>query len=192
VPPAPVFFKTPATLRAWFQKHHAAAPELIIGFYKVDSGRPSVTYQQALDEALCCGWIDGIRRRVDDASYTIRFTPRRPGSYWSAVNTKRAHELIAEGRMQPAGQAAFDRRDSAKTEEYSYESRRDELAPAYQKQFKANQPAWAFFQSQPPGYRRIASAWVMSAKQEATRLKRLATLIADSASGQRLAMLRRR
>jgi len=108
------------------------------------------------------------------------------------VNTKRANELITEGRIQPAGQAAFDRRDTAKTEQYTYEARRDDLAPAYQKQFQANKPAWAFFQAQPPGYRRTASAWVMSAKQEATRLKRLAALIADSANGERLAMLRRR
>lgn len=191
MPPAPAFFKTPASLHAWFKKHHASVPELILGFYKVDSGRPSVTYHQALDEALCWGWIDGIRRRLDDATYTIRLTPRRPDSYWSAVNTKRAQALIAEGRLTPAGRAAFDARDPAKTEAYTYESRLHDLAPAYQKQFQANQPAWAFFQAQPPGYRRTASAWVMTAKQEHTRLKRLATLIADSAAGRRIALLRR-
>jgi uncharacterized protein YdeI (YjbR/CyaY-like superfamily) len=188
----PTFFKTPAALRAWLQKNHASAAELLIGFYKVHTGRPGVTYQQALDEALCFGWIDGIRRRLDDESYTIRFTPRRPGSYWSAVNTKRAHALIAEGRMQPPGQAAFEARDPAKTEQYTDEASRDDLAPGYVRQFKANQKAWAFFQSQPPGYRRTASAWVMSAKREPTRLKRLATLIADSERGERIALLRRR
>jgi uncharacterized protein YdeI (YjbR/CyaY-like superfamily) len=191
VPAGPTFFKTPAALRAWFKQHHASGTELLLGFYKVGSGRPSVTYQEALDEALVVGWIDGIRKGVDDESYTIRFTPRKKGSYWSAVNTKRAHELIEAGRMTPAGRAAFDARDATKTEKYSSESRIQALSADYEKQLQANPKAWAFFQSQPPGYRRTASFWVMSAKQEATQLKRLKTLIADSARGERIGLLRR-
>jgi uncharacterized protein YdeI (YjbR/CyaY-like superfamily) len=191
VPAAPVYFKTPAALRAWLKKHHASAAELLVGFYKVASGQPSVTYHEALDEALSVGWIDGIRRRVDDDCYTIRFTPRRPGSYWSLVNTKRAQALIDAGRMTSAGRAAFHARDPSKTELYSFEARSPALDPAFEKKFKANRPAWNFFQAQPPGYRRTASHWVMSAKQEATRLKRLATLIADSERGERIGLLRR-
>ena len=188
---SPTFFKTPAALRAWFKKHHASDQELLVGFYKVDSGRPSVTYHEALDEALAVGWIDGIRRRVDDESYTIRFTPRKKGSYWSAVNTRRAQALIDAGRMTAAGRAAFDARDAAKTERYSFESQIRALSAEYEKQLRANKKAWDFFQSQPPGYQRTASFWVMSAKQEATQLRRLKTLIADSARGERIGLLRR-
>jgi uncharacterized protein YdeI (YjbR/CyaY-like superfamily) len=156
-----------------------------LGYYKKGTGKPSVTWPESVDQALCFGWIDGIRKSIDDESYQIRFTPRKPKSIWSAVNIKRAHELTEEGLMRPNGLKAFQARLEAKSEVYAYEQREAPAFPAsYQGQLQADSAAWAFFQSQPPSYQRGATWWVISAKQEETRLKRLATLIADSAQGR--------
>ena len=176
-----VFFRSPAELRKWFAKHHATARELWVGYYKKGSGRPSITWPESVDEALCVGWIDGVRKSVDGDSYTIRFTPRRPGSIWSAVNIKRAQVLAEQGRMQPAGLAAFQARREDRSAIYSYERRREELEEPYASLLRKNKAAWAFFQSQPPWYKRAVYGWVMSAKKEETRLKRLAQLIEHSA-----------
>jgi uncharacterized protein YdeI (YjbR/CyaY-like superfamily) len=180
----PRFFKTPADFRAWLLKHHDTAPELLVGFYKKGSGKPSMTWPESVDEALCVGWIDGIRRRIDDDSYSIRFTPRRSGSIWSAVNTKRVAVLTRERRMRPAGLAAFEARDAKKTAIYSYERETAVWPPAFERQFRANAKAWTHFNAAPPSYRRLATYWVTSAKQEATRQRRLATLIASWEKGQ--------
>lgn len=185
------FFRTPEELRAWLEKHHGAAGELWIGFYKKDAQEKGITkgitYKEALDEALGFGWIDGVRLSVDAERYTIRFTPRRTGSVWSKVNIARARELIAEGRLRPAGLQAFEARDEAKANQYSYEREKRELDPAHQRQLEANPAAWEFFRAQPPYYQRMARWYVMSAKREETRQRRLATLIEDSAQGRRLA-----
>lgn len=194
--PAPVpsdirFFPTPVDFRAWLAAHHTTAAELWVGYYKKGSKRPSITWPESVDQALCFGWIDGIRRRIDDESYTIRFTPRRPGSIWSEVNTRRAFELIDQGLMQPAGLAAFGVRDVEKTKLYSYESRAQPLDPSHEAEFRANFAAWAFWEAQPAHYRQGATHWVASAKREETRRKRLGTLIADSAAGRWIALYRR-
>jgi len=186
------YFKSAADFREWLQCNHATVSELRIGFYKKDSGKLGISYPEALDEALCFGWIDGVRKRVDDISYTIRFTPRQPRSNWSAVNIARVAELTRLGRMQPAGRKAFEQRMEEKSGVYSYEQRHTaRLDEAYEQQFRANPAAWDFFQAQPAGYRRTAIWWVVSAKKEATRLKRLATLIEDSAQGKSIAELAR-
>jgi uncharacterized protein YdeI (YjbR/CyaY-like superfamily) len=186
----PTFFAAPADFRDWLAANHDKADELLVGFYKVGSGRPSMTWPESVDQALCYGWIDGIRRRVDDESYTIRFTPRRRGSTWSLVNTRRALELIEQGLMQPAGLAAFEARDEARTAEYSYENRPQGLDEPYEAQFRDNPAAWAYWEAQPAHYRRGAAHWVMSAKREETRQKRLATLIEDSAAGRWIGVYR--
>jgi uncharacterized protein YdeI (YjbR/CyaY-like superfamily) len=181
----PRFFATPAQLRAWFEAHHVDAPELLVGFYKKGSGRRSITWPESVDEALCFGWIDGVRRRIDDESYSIRFTPRRPRSIWSEVNIKRAGELIEQGRMTPAGVAAFEARDEARSAVYSYEQRhRAALEPEQEERLRANTAAWEWFQSRPPSWRRSAIYWVTSAKRAETRERRLATLIEDAAAGR--------
>jgi uncharacterized protein YdeI (YjbR/CyaY-like superfamily) len=182
----PTFFKTQCDFRKWLEKHHATAQELWVGFYKKGSGLPSITWPESVDEALCFGWIDGIRKSIDDLSYKIRFTPRKPRSTWSAVNTKRAQELVDQGLMTPAGLKAFAARKENKSGIYSYEQRSDKLPEFYEKEFRQNKSAWAFFQSQPPGYRKIACWWVMSAKREETQLRRLTILIEGSANGRRL------
>ncbi|MEK8031178.1 YdeI/OmpD-associated family protein [Ideonella sp. DXS29W] len=183
----PLYFDTPALLRAWFKKHHHRASELLLGYWKVGTGHPSVTWPESVDEALCVGWIDGVRKRIDDERYTIRFTPRRPGSVWSQVNVKRVPELIAEGRMQPAGLAVFEARGEQHARGYSFADRAQEFPPEIEAQFRAAHPeAWAFFEKQPPGYRRACIHHVTSPKTEATRQKRLTTLIEDSAAGRRL------
>jgi uncharacterized protein YdeI (YjbR/CyaY-like superfamily) len=181
----PRFFATSAELRAWFEAHHADADELLVGYYKKGSGRPSITWPESVDEALCFGWIDGIRRRIDDERYSIRFTPRRPRSVWSAVNIKRAGELIAEGRMTPAGLAAFEARDEERSAIYSYEQlRQATLEPEQEERLRANAAAWEWFQSRPPSWRRAAAHWVTSAKRPETRERRLATLIEEAAAGR--------
>jgi len=180
------FFDSPSKLRAWLQKHHKTANELWVGFYKKATRKPSITWQEAVDEALCFGWIDGIRKSVDADSFTNRFTPRRRGSVWSAVNTRRAVELLQEGRMRPAGRAAFEARDVAKTRAISQVRRNPRLDPALVARFKANRDAWEFFSAQPPGYRRMSVWFIMSAKREQTRAKRLEQLMALSASKRRL------
>ena len=188
----PTFFATPSDFRAWLEAHHDTASELLVGFYKKGSGKPSITWPESVDEALCFGWIDGIRNSLDADSYTIRFTPRTARSTWSAVNIKRVAELTELGRMRPAGLKAFAARTEDNSGIYAYEQRENAaLDPAYEQEFQTNPAAWAFWQAQPPGYRKTATWWVVSAKQDATRRKRLATLIADSAAGRRLAQLAR-
>jgi uncharacterized protein YdeI (YjbR/CyaY-like superfamily) len=180
------YFKSPADFRKWLETHSAAAQELWVGFYKKGSGKPSVTWPESVDQALCFGWIDGLRKTVDETRYKIRFSPRRRGSIWSAINIKRAGELIEEGLMHPAGLKAFEARKEYRSGIYSYEQRSADLDGVYEKKFKQNKAAWEFFQKQPPSYRKKAIWWVVSAKTEATRLKRLAKLIEDSAQGRRL------
>jgi uncharacterized protein YdeI (YjbR/CyaY-like superfamily) len=184
-----IFFGSPSEFRAWLADNHARMSELLVGFYKKDSGKKGITYSQALDEALCYGWIDGVRKTIDESRWTIRFTPRKRGSIWSQVNIKRATELAAAGRMEPPGLKAFQERDPEKTNRYSFERENVQLDAAYEERFRANKEAWDFFQAQPPSYQKPAKWWVMSAKKEETRLKRLATLIEDSESGRRLAAL---
>jgi len=184
-------FATPADFRGWLEAHHETAAELWVGFYKRASGLPSITWPQSVDEALCFGWIDGVRQSIDDLSYRIRFTPRRPGSIWSLVNQRRAEELRAAGRMHAAGLAAFEQRDRAKQERYSYEREHEQLAPAYLAVLRKNRAAWKFLEAQSPYYRRQVAVWIMSAKREATRERRLQTLIEDSARGLRVPPLRR-
>ena len=185
----PRFFKSGAEFRAWLEANHGAAPELLMGFYRKESGKSGITYAEALDEVLCFGWIDGVRKRFDASSYTIRFTPRKPGSIWSAVNTKRVGELIKLGRMHRTGQKVFESRNQEKANQYSYERATCKLEGAYAKQFRANGRAWEFYQAQAPWYRRTSSWWVLSAKREETRWRRLEKLIADSAAGRRIDML---
>ena len=183
----PTFFATPAGFRAWLEKHHETEKELLVGFYKKGSGKPSLTWPESVDEALCFGWIDGVRRSRDEESYTIRFTPRKPGSTWSAVNVARVEELTRLGRMRPAGLAAWEKRSEAKTGTYAYEQKEDaKLEKAEEKQLRANKEAWEFFQSQPPWYRRTVIWRIVSAKKEETRKKRLEKLIEESARGRRL------
>ncbi len=178
------FFKSQSDLRKWFAKHHLTSQELWIGYYKKNSGKPSINWPESVDEALSVGWIDGIRKTVDDTSYTIRFTPRKQRSTWSAVNIKRAQELIDQGLMQPAGLKAFQAREENRSGIYSYEQRSPELPAPYQRLLKKNSAAWKFFQAQPPSYRRAANWYVLSAKKKETRLKRLTQLIEDSAQGR--------
>ncbi len=188
----PKFFATPADWRAWLEKHHTTHEELWVGFYKRDSGRPSITWPESVDGALCFGWIDGIRKSIDDASYKIRFTPRKPRSIWSAINIKRATELSKSGFMAAAGLAAFEKRDGDRSAIYAYEQRKAAKLPAaYRKQFKQQPDAWAFFQSMPPWYQRTSTYWVINAKREETRLKRLAILIDCSAAKRNIPSLNR-
>lgn len=188
----PVFFPTPKDFRHWLERHHQTESELLVGFHKKGSGRPSMTWPESVEEALCFGWIDGIRRKIDDESYSIRFTPRKRGSTWSAVNLKKIQELIESGRMQPAGLRAYEERDPKKSGAYSFEQRETvQLSPEAEARFQANPAAWHFFQSQPPGYRKTALWWVVSAKREETRMRRLQTLIEDSAADRRIGLLRR-
>jgi uncharacterized protein YdeI (YjbR/CyaY-like superfamily) len=185
----PTFFTSREKFRAWLEKHHSKTPELWIGFYKKDSGRRGITYKDALDEALCFGWIDGVRKRLNDDAFVQRFTPRKAKSYWSAVNTKRAHELIKAKRMAPPGLDAFGRRDASVTRRYSFERDSPSFSAAQLKEFRANRAAWEFFQAQPPYYRRLLTFYVVSAKREETRAKRLARLIGDSAAGRRIGLM---
>jgi uncharacterized protein YdeI (YjbR/CyaY-like superfamily) len=183
----PTYFETPADLREWLARNHESAAELWVGFRRKASGLPSITWPEAVDEALCVGWIDGVRKSVDDTSYKIRFTPRKPTSNWSSVNIGRVAELTQEGRMRPAGLEAFGRRSEKRSGIYAYEQRKSaRLQPAQERLFKANRAAWDFFRAQPAGYRQSATWWVVSAKREATRERRLATLIDDSANERRL------
>lgn len=178
------FFRTPEELRKWFAKNHRIAAELWVGFRKVGEGAASITWPESVDEALCVGWIDSVRKRIDDGSYAIRFTPRRPGSTWSAVNARRVEALADEGRMQPAGMKAFEARREEKSGIYSHEQMHGDLLEPYLGVLRRNKAAWQFFAAQPPWYRRKASWWVVSAKKEETRLKRLARLVEESAQGR--------
>lgn len=186
-----VFFKSAAAWRAWLSKNHAKATEIMLGLVKVDSGLTGIGYRDALDEALCYGWIDGVRKTIDDKRWMIRFTPRKPKSYWSAVNRKRVEELIAEGRMAEPGLAVYERRDRGANAFYSFENNEIALTPEQQKLFKSNRMAWRNFNAMPPSYRRPAIWWVTSAKRPETRERRLSTLIADSAENRRIKLLRR-
>jgi len=183
----PKFFNSRERFREWLERHHASAKEILVGFHKKNSGKKSITYAEALDEALCFGWIDGVRRNFDETSYTIRFTPRKPRSIWSLVNVRHVERLQKEGRMHPAGTAAFERRTPERTGIYSFENRPRELSAEFQKEFRKNRPAWEFFKTQPPGYKRLMSFWVMSAKKEETRVARLKRLIESSAKRERVA-----
>jgi uncharacterized protein YdeI (YjbR/CyaY-like superfamily) len=180
------YFKSPAEFRTWLEKNHATTQELWVGYYKKSSQQPSMTWPESVDEALCFGWIDGIRKSVDDLRYAIRFTPRRRGSIWSATNIKHAQELSDKGLMKPPGMAAFDARKANRSGIYSYEQRSASLDGAYEKRLRQNKAAWDFFYAQPPSYRKAIGWWVVSAKQEATRLKRLQKLIEESARRKRL------
>jgi uncharacterized protein YdeI (YjbR/CyaY-like superfamily) len=187
----PRFFATPADFREWLAEHHTDASELWVGFHKKATGKPSITWPESVDEALCVGWIDGVRKRLDDESYMIRFSPRRASSIWSAVNVKRIAELIRQGRVLPAGLKAFEQRSEKKTGLYSYEQRHQaKLDEALDQLFRANQAAWAFFEAQTPGYRKIMIFWVVSAKKEETRRKRLARLIDACARGEQIAVMK--
>lgn len=183
--PGPRFFATPAAFRRWLEKNHGKAKELWVGFHKVHTSKPSITWPQSVDAALCFGWIDGLRQGLDADVYMIRFTPRRSTSVWSAVNLKRVAELKKLGLMAPAGIAAFERRDP-KAAGYTYGDQNIPFDAATLKTFRAAKPAWKFFEAQPPGYRRIVTHWVMSAKRDETRKRRLEQLMADSAAGKRL------
>jgi uncharacterized protein YdeI (YjbR/CyaY-like superfamily) len=186
----PKYFSTSAKWRSWLQRHHATKDELLVGFYKKHSGKPSITWPESVDVALCFGWIDGVRRRIDDVSYSIRFTPRREGSIWSTVNITRVAELTRLGLMHPAGHAAHGKRESHKAAIYSYEQRKTaRLSTEHERTFKTSAEAWAFFRAQAPSYQRVASWWVISAKQKETRRKRLARLIGVSVQRRRLDQL---
>jgi uncharacterized protein YdeI (YjbR/CyaY-like superfamily) len=180
------FFQTPADFRTWLEKNHATATELWVGFYKKDSGKPSITWPESVDQALCFGWIDGVRKRVDEISYQIRFTPRRRGSIWSATNIKRAKELARQKQMRPIGLKAFSARIENKSGIYSYEQRSTELGQPYAKMLRRNKAASNFFEKQSPSYRKTIGWWIVSAKKEQTRMARLEKLISESAKGKRL------
>ena len=183
----PLFFATPADFRVWLKANHAVNSGQWVGFYRKASGRPSITWPESVDEALCVGWIDGLRKSIDDESYMIRFTPRKRDSTWSEVNIRRVAELTPEKRMQPAGLKAFARRIEAKSGIYAYEQRKNAaLDKSSEQKFREDAEAWRFFAAQPPGYRKLASWWVISAKREATRQHRLEKLIAESRAGRRI------
>jgi len=186
---APTFFAKQSDFRKWLKKNHKKETELVVGFYKVGSGKPSMTWSQSVDEALCFGWIDGVRKRLNDTSFVQRFTPRRAKSIWSLINVRHVERLRKEGRMQPAGLAAFEQREAKRTGVYSFENRPRELSVEFMKQFQANKKAWDFFQSEPPYIRRVCVFWVMSAKKEETKIRRLEQLIESSAKGQRRGVL---
>lgn len=182
------FFKTPLHFRKWLLKNQDKCKELWVGYYKKDTGKPSITWQESVDEALCFGWIDGIRKKIDELSYAIRFTPRNPKSNWSKININRITELNNLGLVNQKGWELFEKRDKTKSEEYSFEQRKEAKLPNnFLKIFKANKKAWDFFQSQPEGYKRIATWWCISAKQEETKLRRLNQLILDSESQRKIA-----
>ena len=182
----PTFFKNSAHFRRWLERNHAKETELWAGFYKAGSGKGGLTYKEAVDEGLCFGWIDGVRKSLDADSYVQRFTPRATRSYWSAVNTRRAHELIVEGRMHASGLAVFERRDAGATARYSFERESAQLTRAQLAEFRANRAAWNYYEHEAPWYRRVVIHWVTSAKREETRERRLATLIEDSAARRRI------
>jgi uncharacterized protein YdeI (YjbR/CyaY-like superfamily) len=184
---APRHFATAAAFRAWLAKHGARETELLVGFHKVDSGRPSMTWSESVDEALCFGWIDGVRKRIDEHAYSIRFTPRKPGSNWSAINIAKVEKLRAEGRMTAAGEAAFARRTADKSVVYAYEQRDTAALSADEvRVFKRDKAAWKYWEACPPGYRKTLLYWIVSAKREDTRASRLATLMTACREERRL------
>lgn len=183
-PPGAIFFKSPEEFSDWLRRHHDQAEQLWVGFHKRATGQPSMTWAQSVDEALCWGWIDGVRRSLDDKRYTIRFTPRKKSSTWSLTNIRRVEALREAGRLQPAGEKAFEARSETRSGVYAYEQKTPSLSAPYTRQFKAHPSAWEFFTGQAPWYQRNATYWVMNAKQETTRQKRLETLIEDSGAGR--------
>jgi uncharacterized protein YdeI (YjbR/CyaY-like superfamily) len=185
----PKFFTTPPRFRQWLEKNHDRANELLVGFHKKDSGKKSITYAEALDEALCFGWIDGVRKNLNETSYTIRFTPRKPKSIWSLVNVNHVERLKKEGRMAEPGLKAYALRDPKRTGIYAFENRPKEFSPAYEKKFRANKAAWEFFHTIPPSLRNTYIFWVMGAKKEETQLRRLELLIDSSAKGVRYGVI---
>lgn len=186
----PVFFPTQQDFREWLAKNYDREAELWVGFYKVNSGIPSITWPQSVDQALCFGWIDGLRKSINSESYCIRFAPRKPQSTWSEINIRKVEKMNQLGLMLPAGLAAFEKRNERKSGIYSYENRPEKLISEYEMTFKTHPKAWAFFQLQPPSYQRTVIYWVMSAKQEKTRQKRLNELIADSENNLRIKLMR--
>lgn len=179
----PLFFAKQNDFRKWLEKNHSTETELLVGFYKIDSGKPSMTWSQSVDEALCFGWIDGVRKSIDKSSYQIRFTPRKHTSIWSAVNIQKITELTKLGLMHPAGLEIFEKRKDKNSKGYSSKDIEVKFSSELEKQFKANKQAWSFFQSLPPSYRKPSVKWVMSAKQEVTKLIRLTQPISDSEAG---------
>lgn len=182
----PTFFATKEEFRKWLEEHHTKEKEILVGFYKKDSGKPSMNWSEAVDQALCFGWIDSVRRSLDSESYSNRFTPRKPNSIWSIINIKKVEELTKAGLMTLEGQKAFEVRKENKTGIYSHEKEEIILDPAYEKQFKTHKNAWAFFEKQAPSYKRMVIHWLMSAKQEKTRLSRLEKTIGESEQLKRL------
>jgi uncharacterized protein YdeI (YjbR/CyaY-like superfamily) len=181
-----LFSPTQSHLRKWFERNHNKTAELWIGYYKKSTGKPSITWQESVDEALCFGWIDGIRKSIDEESYKIRFTPRRKDSIWSEVNTKRMLELIKLGLAKPAGLEAFKKKDEKKTNRYSFEQRNVKFPKEFEKKIKANKKAWDYFQKLPPSARRLSMWWIIDAKKEETKLRRLDTLIQCSEEGRKI------
>jgi uncharacterized protein YdeI (YjbR/CyaY-like superfamily) len=187
----PVFFASAANWRTWLEKHHDTTTECLVGFVKVTTGDAIMTWSESVDQALCFGWIDGVRRRVDDRTYSIRFTPRKPGSIWSGVNVKKMAALEQSGQLTDAGRVAFAQRSAKKTAIYSYERAAEFFSEIEDEQFRHNNSAWTFWEAQPASYRRTAVHWVTGAKREATRIKRFGQLLEDSAAGRRLRHLSR-
>jgi uncharacterized protein YdeI (YjbR/CyaY-like superfamily) len=186
-PPKPTFFPTPSDFRAWLEAHHDKLSEYLVGFHKKSSGKPSITWPESVEVALCFGWIDGVRKSLGETSYTIRFTPRKPTSTWSAINTNLVQKLTKQGLMHPAGLKAFAARNEKKSAIYSYEQRKSaRFTSEQEKQFRANKLAWDFFQSQPPGYKQLTTYRVITAEKEETRQKRLSELIAHSQHQHRI------
>jgi uncharacterized protein YdeI (YjbR/CyaY-like superfamily) len=189
--PPPTFFENSEAFGRWLRRNHKKATELWVGYHKRGTGRPSLTWPESVREALRFGWIDGLRRSIDDQTYTIRFTPRKPTSTWSRINIRFAEELIAKGKMEPAGLAAFEARSARQSGVYTYEQEGGDAEAHVVRELKKSPAAWAFFQNQPPWYRRTSARWVMSARNEETRLRRLATLTADSARERTIGPLTR-
>lgn len=180
---SPTFFSSPDKFNAWLKKNHAKETELLVGFYRVNSGKKSITWSESVDEALCYGWIDGVRKTLDEESYTIRFTPRKSTSNWSSINIKKMAALIKEGRMQPSGLKAYEQRTEGRSKIYSYEKEPANLEPQMEKEFKKHKKAYAFFQALAPGYRRLAIHRITDAKQETTRQKRFLQFVKDCEAG---------
>jgi uncharacterized protein YdeI (YjbR/CyaY-like superfamily) len=187
----PTFFAKPEDFYKWLEKNHDKETELLVGFWKIPTGKPSMTWSESVDQALCFGWIDGIRKSINDDSYTIRFTPRKSKSIWSKINIEKVEQLTKKGLMRPAGLAAFAKREDNKSRVYSFEQDKIAFTKEQEKIFKVNKKAWEFFESQPPSYRKPATWYVISAKQEVTQKKRLKELISDSENELRIKPLRR-
>lgn len=186
----PKFFSSPAQFRQWLERNYNSATELLVGFHKKGSAKKSITYNEALDEALCFGWIDGVRKSLDDTSYTIRFTPRKPRSIWSLVNVNHVERLKKEGRMHAAGLEVYARRDPKRTGIYAFENEPQQFSPEVEKIFRQNKKAWKFFQDYPPGLKRTVTFWIMTAKKEETRMRRLQYLIESSERGVKVGLLK--